>query len=111
MKKILIGLAALGMAAGTMTFAQAEEIPVDGAGTLFVGVTEDGEAYAVAQGDGENTPDGYVGVESNDGFVSKCNTDDPATEEDETDEDGYQAGEGSATNPTEFGQGNTSCLE
>lgn len=108
MKKIIATLAVAGLAAGLGAgFASADEIPVDGVGTVHYG--QDNGGYVVAEGNGDSTPDGYVGVEGNDGVVLSCNDDDG---EPGTADDSYSGGNGDAADPVALanGEGDTSCV-
>jgi hypothetical protein len=98
MKKLLATLAIAGLAGGFAAgIATAEEVDT-GVGTIHYG--QDNGGYLVAEGDGANTPDGYIGVEG-DGPVAACNGPDES----------YSAGNGEALDPASAGSGDTSCLE
>ena len=99
MKKLLATLAIAGLAGGFAAgIATAEEVDT-GVGTIHYG--QDNGGYLVAEGDGANTPDGYIGVEG-DGPVAACNGADES----------YSAGSGDPFDPVALadGSGDTSCL-
>jgi hypothetical protein len=101
MKKLLATLAIAGLAGGFAAgTATADEQEVPGAGTVHYG--QDNGGYVVAEGDGANTPDGYIGVEGNNGVVAACNAEGES----------YSAGNGDPFDPAALadGSGDTSCL-